>query len=117
MANTYPTGVRTQTGIHYSSVVVTNDAATTAVIPYCGFRRGCIENHTGAAQTITWFGAMTPDGTAHACLDDTATAAAIVTTIAADHQIHQLPEALSGVPYLFPKGSNASVTLAIHLEE
>jgi hypothetical protein len=59
---------------------------------------------------------MTPDGVAHACYDDTGTAVAIVTTIAADHQIHQLPEALAGVPYLVPKGSNASVTVAIHLE-
>jgi hypothetical protein len=81
-----------------------------------GVKSGCIENHTGNALTITWFAAMTPDGTAHAAMDDTATAAAIVTTIAADHQVHQLPEALIGMPFILPKGSVASATIAMHLE-
>ena len=100
--------------LDYTSVVVTNSAASTAVLPKVGYAFGCVENNTGDALTITWWGQLSATGTAYALKDQDGVA--VTSVIAADDTIQELPSAIAGVPFLVPVGSVASATVAIHLE-
>jgi hypothetical protein len=98
----------------YTNLALTNDATTTAEIDKRGYSHGCVENDTGSAITITWYGCMTPGGTAHALYDEDGSA--LTSTITADNQIGALPSAVAGVPFLVPVSNGATDTVSIHLE-
>jgi hypothetical protein len=121
MANTFPTGTVANKAnsisgatLDYPTVLCTNDATTSAKLAKVGYAFGCIENHTGSAVTITWWGSMTAAGTAHALEDQDQ--AAVQSIFGEDHRLQELPSALAGVPFVVPVSDNATDTVAVHFE-
>lgn len=119
MANTFPTGTVANKAnsisgatLDYATVLCTNDATTSAKLAKVGYAFGCIENHTGSAVTITWWGSMTAAGTAHQLEDQDGED--VTSTFGEDHKIKELPPALAGVPFVVPVSDAATDTVAIH---
>jgi len=114
MARTYPTVTveRNEKGEVICTApitaVLTNDPDTSACVNIKEFHYGCVEAHVGSAITITWHSAMTPDGVSMDAYDATPTAVNMVSTVAADHQIHAIPTACMTYPYLIPCSDQAS---------
>lgn len=115
MAATYPTTeVQKQpSGILASCsneivATVTNDSTTTARLDFKAFMCGVAKNATGAAITITWYGANHLKGAVYALYDQDAVA---VTQTIANNTIQELHSALAGVPILVPVGSVASASI------
>ncbi len=98
----------------YTDIALTNDATTTAELDKRGLSHGVVENHTGSAITITWWGSMTKGGTAHALYDQDGAAAS--TVITADHSVQELPSCVAGVPFLVPVSNGTTDTVSIHME-
>jgi hypothetical protein len=85
---------------------VTTDAATTDVIPLGGMIPWRVVNESGASATLTFYDALTVDGTALSPYDQDGVAVAAVTV--GDDCSYELPSGLAGCTCLVIKGGSAA---------
>ena len=89
-----------------SDFSVTTSATTTSAIPLYGLIPWQITNESGAAATLTFYNALSIDGTAMACYDEDSVAVGTITI--GDDCSQQLPTALSGCTVLVITGAAAA---------
>jgi hypothetical protein len=85
---------------------VTADASTTAAIPLNGMIPWRVVNESGASATLTFYDALTLDGTALTANDEDGGDVAALTV--GDDCSRRLPDSLSGCTWLVIKGGSAA---------
>lgn len=88
-----------------SDFSVTTNASTTVAIPLYGLIPWQISNESGAAATLTFYNALSVDGTALSPYDEDGIAVGTMTI--GDDCSHQMPTALSGCTVLVITGASA----------
>ena len=119
MANTYPTPKRigradaiTGAGLYYKDITITNDVDTSAVLHKEGYAMTCIQNDSGAAVTITWYGSCDPAGPFRVLKDEDN--ADVSNVIAADHVTQEGRTAIASCPHAVPVASVASAVISVY---
>jgi hypothetical protein len=93
------------------SFSVTTNAGTTAVIPLSGLIPWRIINEGDSSVTLTFFDALTEDGTALTTYDEDN--AEIPAVVVADSSSRALPSGLAGCTFLVVTGSGAASDLTL----
>lgn len=119
MANTYPTPKRigradaiTGAGLYYKNITITNDAATSAVLHKEGYAMTCIQNDSGAAVTITWYGSCDSAGPFNVLQGEDA--AGSTNVIGANHVTQEGRAFLASCPHLVPVASVDSAVISVY---
>jgi hypothetical protein len=85
---------------------VTTSTDTTACIPLGGLIPWRLANESGGSATLTFYDAMTKNGTALAVYDQDSAAIGAITI--GDDCSHELPSSLAGCTWLVIKGAGAA---------